>query len=111
MPARTIKLLSIGHSYSVALNRRLTQEIAKVGQGRWEVAAAAPKFLAGDLRPVPLEHESQESSRLEPVAAYLTQRMHFMFYGARLRGLLRQPWDIVHCWEEPYILSGGQIAW
>jgi glycosyltransferase involved in cell wall biosynthesis len=34
-----------------------------------------------------------------------------MFYGRRLRALLREPWDLVHCWEEPYVLGGGQVAW
>ena len=109
--AAPIRLLSIGHSYSVALNRRLTNEIARVGKGRWEVATAAPEFVAGDLRPVPLEREAGELAALEPVPAHLTSRMHFMFYGQRLRELLRQPWNLVHCWEEPYIAAGGQIAW
>src|SRR5262249_7659100 len=34
-----------------------------------------------------------------------------MMYGRRLKQILREPWDLVHCWEEPYVLSGGQIAW
>ena len=25
-----------------------------------------------------------------------------MFYGG-LRRLLAEPWDLVHCWEEPYV--------
>ncbi len=34
-----------------------------------------------------------------------------MLYGRRLRQLLRgEPWDLVHCWEEPYLLCGGQVA-
>lgn len=110
MSVRTRKLLSIGHSYCVALNRRLLHEIARIGGGQWEVVAVAPTFFAGDLRPVPLEREPEEAYQLEAVPAYLTSHMHFMFYGQRLRALLRQDWDIVHCWEEPYILSGGQIA-
>jgi glycosyltransferase involved in cell wall biosynthesis len=32
-----------------------------------------------------------------------------MLYGG-LRTLLAQPWDLVHCWEEPYVASGAQVA-
>jgi glycosyltransferase involved in cell wall biosynthesis len=41
----------------------------------------------------------------------MSKRIHCMHYGRRLRELLREPWDLVHCWEEPYIFSGGQVAW
>jgi glycosyltransferase involved in cell wall biosynthesis len=43
--------------------------------------------------------------------AYLTRRVHVFFYGRRLRTVLRAGWDVVHCWEEPYILAGAQVAW
>jgi glycosyltransferase involved in cell wall biosynthesis len=45
------------------------------------------------------------------VSTYLTYRVHVFFYGPELRGLLAQGWDMVHCWDEPYILAGGQVAW
>lgn len=32
-------------------------------------------------------------------------------YGTRLAQLLRQDWDLVYCWEEPFILSAAQVAW
>ena len=35
-------------------------------------------------------------------AAHLTRFPHVMFYGG-LRRLLAEPWDLVHCWEEPYV--------
>lgn len=106
----TRRLLTIGHSYVVTLNRRLAHELARVGAGKWEVTAAAPRFLHGDLRPVHLEPAAGEACRLEPVNAYLTKRRHLMAYGRGLKSLLRGPWDVVHAWEEPYILAGGQIA-
>jgi glycosyltransferase involved in cell wall biosynthesis len=34
-----------------------------------------------------------------------------MSYGCQLKQILASGWDLVHCWEEPYILVGGQIAW
>lgn len=106
-----IKLLSIGHSYVVALNRRLVNEIARIGQSQWSVTAVAPAFMHGDLRPITLEADPNELSRLEAVPVYLSQRIHFMTYGWELKQILDQGWDLVHCWEEPYILPGGQVAW
>lgn len=105
------RLLSIGHSYVVSLNRRLVNEIAHLGFGQWEVTTIAPSFMYGDLRPMSLELDPNETCKLEPVPVYLSQRIHFMTYGMRLRQILQQDWDLVHCWEEPYIFAGGQIAW
>lgn len=34
-----------------------------------------------------------------------------MTYGWQLKQILQQRWDLIHCWEEPYILAGGQISW
>jgi glycosyltransferase involved in cell wall biosynthesis len=107
------RLLSIAHSYVVALNRRLAHEMARVGGRDWEVTAAAPTFFHGgrDLRPVYLEPLACEPCRLVPVPAYLTRKVHVFFYGRQLRRLLAENWDLVHCWEEPYILAGRQVAW
>jgi glycosyltransferase involved in cell wall biosynthesis len=33
-----------------------------------------------------------------------------MWYGAALNALLREPWDLVHCWEEPYVVAAAQVA-
>jgi glycosyltransferase involved in cell wall biosynthesis len=103
-------LISIAHSYCVALNRRLVNEIAEAGKGTWEVTAVSPSHFYGDLRPIPMEPAEGESCSTKQVKAYFTRRTHFMLYEWRLRELLRQGWDLVHCWEEPYILCGGQIA-
>jgi glycosyltransferase involved in cell wall biosynthesis len=105
------KLLSIGHSYVVTLNRRLVNEIARIGQGKWEVTAVAPSFMYGDLRPMHLEADPNEICRLEAVPVYLSKRIHLMSYGWQLKQILQQGWDLVHCWEEPYIVAGGQVAW
>ena len=104
------RLLTVGHSYVVGLNRRLADEMARAGSGRWEVTAVAPEFMHGELRPIPLEILPGEMARLESVPVYGSRRPHVMAYSQRLRGLLRGGWDLVHCWEEPYVLPGFQIA-
>ena len=45
--ARSRKLLSIAHSYVIALNRRLAHEMALLGRDSWEVTAVAPPFMGG----------------------------------------------------------------
>jgi glycosyltransferase involved in cell wall biosynthesis len=104
------RLISIAHSYCVALNRRLAHEMAQSGRGKWEVTAVSPSFFYGDLRPVAMEPTKGEACSVEEVEAYLTRHIHFMYYGRDLREILRRGWDLVHCWEEPYVFSGGQIA-
>lgn len=107
---RRRKLLTIGHSYCVAMNRRLAHELARAGADRWDVTAVAPTRFHGDLREIRLEPIPDEACRLEPIRAYLSRHIHVFFYGARLRSILRAGWDLAHCWEEPYIVAGGQIA-
>ena len=104
------KLLSIGHSYVVALNRRLVNEMARLGENEWEVTVVAPTFMHGDLRPIKLEVDGQDICRVESVPVYFSERIHVMFYDWRLHEILKQDWDLVHCWEEPYIFAGGEIA-
>lgn len=109
--SRRCRIISIAHSYCVALNRRLANEMARAGGEGWEITAVAPSFFHGDLRPIELERSHGELCRLEAVPTYLGSRIHVFVYGYRLRTLLRDSWDLVHCWEEPYILAGGQVAW
>jgi len=105
------RLLTIGHSYAVTLNRRLADEMARVGQGQWEVSAIAPKLLPGDLQPVAFEPNPDEVCSTEGVNVRFAKRIHTMAYGLRVREILRNDWDLVHAWEEPYVLAGFQIAW
>src|SRR5262245_33986274 len=103
------RLLTIGHSYVIALNRRLADEMARQGAGRWSVTAAAPASFAGDLRRVALETRPGEACRVVPLTVYVDRVPHLMVYGG-LRRLMSEPWDVVHCWEEPYVAAGAQIA-
>lgn len=102
------RLLTIGHSYCVAVNRRLAQALA--ARGDWDVTVAAPQRFRGDFRIHELSAEPGARYALEAVPARPTRPVHVMLYGSRLRELLRQSWDLVHCWEEPYVASAGQLT-
>ena len=106
------KLLTVGHSYVVSLNRRLAHEMAVAGRDKWEVTCVAPNYFHGarDLAPVKLERSPEEAYFFEDVPAHLTSQVHLFSYGHKLRSLLDEPWDMVHAWEEPYILAGWEIS-
>jgi glycosyltransferase involved in cell wall biosynthesis len=104
------RLLTVAHSYVVGLNRRLAHEMAVQGRGRWEVTAIAPRQYAGDLRDVTFEPVPDEACRVESLPVHLDAIPQLMFYGRGLRAALRERWDVVHCWEEPYVAAGFQIA-
>jgi len=105
------RLLTLGHSYVVSANRRLAHEMALAGAGEWEVTAVAPERYPGDLREVVLEPIPGEACRVVGVPVRFARRPHLMRYGSGLRKLLRdERWDVVHCWQEPYVLSAAQVA-
>ena len=111
MTARPLRLLTVGHSYVVALNRRLPHEIARVAGGRWEVTAVAPRFVRSELRDITLEMRTDELFQLEPVDMYATKHVHVMAFDFRLREILRRGWDMVHIFQDPYIFAGWQPAY
>ena len=102
-------LLTIGHSYVVGHNRRLAHEMAVQGCGRWRVTAVAPATFRGDLRQIAIEEIEGEASGLRHVSVRLDRSPHLMWY-AGLRAAMAGEWDVVHCWEEPYVLAAAQIA-
>ena len=106
---RERQLLTIGHSYVVAGNRLLAHELAACGAGRWRVTAIAPSEFRGDLRRMRLEPIPGERCEVRTVRACFDRSAHFMWY-AGLRRALAGSWDIVHCWEEPYVHVAAQIA-
>lgn len=106
-----LRLLTVGHSYTIGLNRALIREIA--ADRRFEVTVAAPRRFRGDLRPLTLDPEPPGSPLLlQGVGARCTGLIHvFQYHHAELKALLRsKPFDVVHAWEEPYIYAGYQIA-
>jgi glycosyltransferase involved in cell wall biosynthesis len=104
------RLLTIGHSYVVAMNRRLAHEMAVAGAGEWEVTCVAPARYPGDLRDIELEPIPGEACRTIGIPVRFARRPHLMRYGRELRAVLRERWDVVHVWEEPYVLSAAQVA-
>jgi glycosyltransferase involved in cell wall biosynthesis len=108
-----VRLLSIGHSYVVGGNRQLAHAIRRASGGRWDVHAAAPSYFHGgkDLRPVTFAPLPDEPIPVTALPAYFTRVVHLFLYSpGALRKLLHRGWDLVHAWEEPYILAGAQIA-
>ena len=71
---KTRKLLSIGHSYVVALNRRLVNEMARLGENEWEITVVAPTFMRGDLRSEKLELDAQDICHIESVPIYFSEK-------------------------------------
>jgi glycosyltransferase involved in cell wall biosynthesis len=111
MSRRKIKILTIGHSYVVALNRAIVREVAR--HRDFEVTVAAPSFIHGDLHDLVLEPEPEGSPlRLVRLGARWSRCIHVFHYHTRpLRRLIRNnEFDLVHAWEEPYVYAGYQIA-
>jgi glycosyltransferase involved in cell wall biosynthesis len=91
------------------MNRRLAHEMARHGSGRWSVTAGAPEKYQGDLGPIELERYDDEACDVVPLPVHFDRSPQLMMYG-RLAPLMKQRWDVVHCWEEPYVMAAAQIA-
>jgi glycosyltransferase involved in cell wall biosynthesis len=108
MSGRRPRLLTIGHSYAVTLNRRLPNELARLSG--WDVTAVGPARFRGDFGWHTLEPTPAEPCRVVPLQVHFSRWIHLMRYGRELSSLLAEPWDLVHCWEEPYIAAAYQVA-
>ncbi len=105
------RILSIGHSYVVGLNRRLCRELAR--KSGVELTVAAPARFPGDLREIELEpNSSSDAYELAPIRVRMGKIPHVFTYDpSSLRKLMKTGgFDVVHAWEEPYIMSGAEIA-
>lgn len=107
--AEKLKVLSIGHSYVVAMNRAILRELAE--DPAFDVTIGAPAKFNGSLRTIEIEPEPRDSKlKIVPLRTQLSQKMHvFTYHPLDLRSLLNQPFDCAHIWEEPYILAGFQV--
>ncbi len=102
------RLLTIAHSYVVTLNRRLAQELARAGE--WDVTAVAPTRYRGDFGWLALDAGTDEACDVRGVPVRGSRSAHLMRYGGAFGSILREPWDLVHCWEEPYVVAAWQVA-
>ncbi len=107
----TRKILSIGHSYIVGVNRRLVNEMSRISAGKWEVCAIAPTKLTNDFRDFEYRSEPTDICKITDLPVYFDTPIHVMSYDWRIADILKSDWDIVHCWQEPYVVCGGQIAY
>ena len=105
------RLVTVGHSYCVRRNRELAEALSAAGGERWRVTVVAPEAFPGDLGPIVTRREPSERAELRTVPLHQARHIHVMSYGRALHRLLDDSWDVVHCWEEPYVLSAAQIAW
>lgn len=103
------RLATVGHSYVITANRRLAHEMAVQGKGRWDVTAIAPVRYRADFGRVAAHARDGEASRLQTLNVRLDRSPHLMWY-AGLDAVLKDAWDVVHCWEEPYVAAGAQVA-
>lgn len=104
------RLLTIGHSYCVRRNRELAEALHVAGEGAWKVTVVAPAQFPGDFGPIMTERDAAERIDLRTLPVHHARWIHLMRYGRGLARVLDEPWDVVHCWEEPYVLAGAQIA-
>lgn len=111
MTTRRLRVLTIGHSYIVGLNRALVREVAR--DPDFDVTVAAPNFFHGDLRDLNLDLEPSGSNlHLVGLDAKRSKHIHIFRYDDAMlkKVLLDGHFDVVHAWEEPYIYAGYQIA-
>ncbi len=109
---KPLRILTIGHSHIVAMNRAMWRELAQQDPS-FNITVAAPRTFKGDLRPLTIDPEPPGSLlNVVPLDAAWTGRIHVFRYDNRqLRRLMREgDFDVVHAWEEPYIYAGYQIA-
>ncbi len=104
------RLVTIGHSYCVRRNRELAEALLAAAGGRWQVTVVAPDRFPGDLGPIVTQRDPAERAELRTVSVHRAGHIHVMRYGRALRAVLDDAWDVVHAWEEPYVLPAAQIA-
>ena len=104
------RLLTVGHSYVIGVNRRLAHEMARVGGDRWEVTCVAPRRYRADLGWANFAALPDEPCRTLAVRAYGTRSPHLFGYDPELKRTLAASWDVIYAWEEPYVVAGWQIA-
>jgi len=108
---RPIRVLAIGHSYAIAINRSTLRCLAQ--RDDFAITIAAPGVLRGDLRLVTFEPEPPASKlRLVTLDATFDRFPQLLRYDdAQLKSVVaRGAFDHVHIWAEPWTSSAHQIV-
>ena len=106
-----VRLLAIGHSYVLAVNRSVLRALAR--DNGFAITVTAPKLYHGDYGPLQLEAEPADSHlHVVGLPTRWTRYPHIYHFkaGALTQLLHEESFDIVSVWEEPYILAGWQTA-
>ena len=111
MSQHKIRILAIGHSYVVALNRSILREVAD--DSAFEVAVAAPEVFLSELGKIECQPEPEGSRiKLIPLKTRLKRWVYTFAYQQNLLDQIvsQSGQDVVHAWEEPYVYTGYQVA-
>ena len=103
-----MRIVTVGHSYAVPLNRAVMDRVAR--HPDVDLTVVAPKAYHGDFGLLTLEPDPDAPYRLVPATVALSKRVHVFHYRGLRRQLKAGAFDILHAWEEPYILAGYQLA-
>ncbi len=104
-----MRILTIGHSYVVKINRTVIARLAE--RNDLNLTVISPNFIRGDLRPIQIEpRDTAEKYHLIGVDCRFNSRIHLLWYKDLKRTMRQGAYDLVHIWEEPYMLPGYQIA-
>jgi glycosyltransferase involved in cell wall biosynthesis len=93
----------------IGVNRRLAHEMGRLDD-TWDVVCVAPKRYKADHGYADFEALPRELCEARAVPAFATFSPHLFGYGGKLRAVMRERWDAIHAWEEPYIAAGAQLA-
>jgi glycosyltransferase involved in cell wall biosynthesis len=84
--------------------------MARVGARDWDVTCVAPARYRADHGWADFRGLPAEPCRALGVRAFGTRSPHLFAYGPSMRSLLRDRWDLVFAWEEPYVVAGAELA-
>jgi glycosyltransferase involved in cell wall biosynthesis len=105
-----IRLVAVGHSYVVGMNRSILRHLAS--RENFDVTVIAPERFPSELGTIECEKEPADSP-LEVLPVRINRGRWIYVFGyeaASLTSRFRRDVDIVYAWEEPYIYAGYQIA-
>lgn len=109
--SRKLRVLAIGHSYVVSLNRALLREVAE--DKDFEVTVVAPELFLSELGLLHCEPEPEGSPlKVIPARIHWGKWVYTFGYDSKVLNRLMEEghFDVVYAWEEPYIYAGYQIA-